>query len=411
AAAMIATAGSFLMLVSLWPADSRPYIGGSTDNSLLQLALGYNGIQRVTGGEGPVGGPGGGGPGGGPGGGANLFFGGDPGLTRLFGASMGTEASWLLPAAVIGLVAGLWFTRRTARTAFVRAGLLLWGGWLVVTGAVFSFMDGIIHPYYTVALAPAVAALVSICTAELWRGRRFRGPRLTLAAMSASTGVWAFILLDRAPDWFPWLRWVVLVVSVVTAAVIAAGAHRLGRWAVGVAAAALVAAAAAPAAYAVQTASHISTGPGTMSGPAAAQHGGPGGPDGPGGPRGRGGPARSIADNAELQAMLTATDTRWAAAGVGSMGTADLALRTGASVMAIGGFTGGDDSPTLEQFQGYVADGQVRYFIASDRGPGGPGSPGGPGGGSGASTEITEWVEQTFTPVDVGGTTVYDLQS
>ena len=411
AAAMIATAGSFLMLVSLWPADSRPYIGGSTDNSLLQLALGYNGIQRVTGGEGPVGGPGGGGLGGGPGGGANLFFGGDPGLTRLFGASMGTEASWLLPAAVIGLVAGLWFTRRTARTAFVRAGLLLWGGWLVVTGAVFSFMDGIIHPYYTVALAPAVAALVGICTAELWRGRRFRGPRMTLAAMSAATGVWAFILLDRTPEWFPWLRWVVLVVSVVTAAVIAAGAHRLGRWAVGVAAAALVAAAAAPAAYAVQTASHISTGPGTMSGPAAAQHGGPGGPDGPGGPRGRGGPARSIADNAELQAMLTATDTRWAAAGVGSMSTADLALQTGASVMAIGGFTGGDDSPTLEQFQGYVADGQVRYFIASDRGPGGPGSPGGPGGGSGASTEITEWVEQTFTPVDVGGTTVYDLQS
>ena len=411
AAAMIATAGSFLMLVSLWPADSRPYIGGSTDNSLLQLALGYNGIQRVTGGEGPGGGPGGGGPGGGPGGGANLFFGGDPGVTRLFGASMGAEASWLLPAALIGLVAGLWFTRRTARTASVRASLLLWGGWLLVTGAVFSFMDGIIHPYYTVALAPAVAALVGICTVELWRGRRFRGPRMTLAAMSAATGVWAFILLDRTPEWFPWLRWVVLVVSVVTAAVIAAGAHRLGRWAVGVAAAALVAGAAAPAAYTVQTASQIGTGPGTMSGPVAAQHGGPGGPDGPGGPRGSGGPARSIADNANLQAMLAGTDARWAAAGVGSMSTADLALQTGASVMAIGGFTGGDDSPTLEQFQAYVTDGQVRYFIASDRGPGGPGSPGGPGGGSGASTEITEWVEQTFTPVDVGGTTVYDLQS
>lgn len=360
AAAMIATAGSFLMLVSLWPADSRPYIGGSTDNSLLQLALGYNGIQRVTGGEGPGGGPGGGGPGGVPSGGANLFFGGDPGVTRLFGASMGTEASWLLPAALIGLVAGLWFTRRTARTASVRAGLLLWGGWLLVTGAVFSFMDGIIHPYYTVALAPAVAALVGICTTELWRGRRFRGPRMTLAAMSAATGVWAFILLDRTPEWFPWLRWVVLVVSVVTAAVIAAGVHRLGRWAVGVAAAALVAGAAAPAAYTVQTASQIGTGPGTMSGPVAAQHGGPGGSDGPGGPRGSGGPARSIADNAELQAMLAGTDARWAAAGVGSMSTADLALQTGASVMAIGGFTGGDDSPTLQQFQAYVTDGQVR---------------------------------------------------
>ena len=421
AAAMIATAGSFLMLVSLWPVDSRPYIGGSTDNSLLQLALGYNGIQRVTGGEDAVGGPGGGGPGGGPGGGANLFFGGDPGLTRLFGASMGTEASWLLPAALIGLVAGLWFTRRTARTGSVRASLLLWGGWLLVAGGVFSFMDGIIHPYYTVALAPAVAALVGISTAELWRGRRFRGPRLTLAAMPAATGVWAFILLDRTPEWFPWLRWVVLVVSVVTAAVIAAGVHRVGRWAVGVAAAALVAGAAAPAAYAIQTASHISTGPGIMSGPVVAQHNGPGasgghgGPDGPGGP---GGPARSIADNAELQAMFAGTDARWAAAGVGSMSTADLALQTGASVMAIGGFTGGDDSPTLQQFQAYVTDGQVRYFIAPDRGgrdggPGGPGGPGGDGGpgGGGASTEITEWVEQTFTPVDVGGTTVYDLQS
>ncbi|PRC46343.1 glycosyl transferase, partial [Mycobacterium sp. ITM-2017-0098] len=90
AATMVVTAGSFLAMVSLWPADSRPYIGGSTDNSLLQLALGYNGIQRIAGGEGiPGGGPGApGGPGGsGAPAGANLFFGGDPGITRLFGAS------------------------------------------------------------------------------------------------------------------------------------------------------------------------------------------------------------------------------------------------------------------------------------------------------------------------------------
>jgi 4-amino-4-deoxy-L-arabinose transferase-like glycosyltransferase len=162
AAAMIVSSGWYIALVSLWPADSRPYIGGSTDNSLLQLALGYNGIDRVVGGNG---GPSGGGPGGGPGGAGNLFFGGDPGIGRLFGMSMGTEASWLLPAALIGLAAGLWFTRRTPRTGRVRAGLLLWGGWLLVTGAVFSFMDGTIHPYYTVALAPAIAALgASRCT-------------------------------------------------------------------------------------------------------------------------------------------------------------------------------------------------------------------------------------------------------
>ena len=93
---------------------------------------------------------------------SNLFFGGEPGIGRMFGTSMGTEASWLLPAALIGLVAALWLTRKAARTDRVRASLLLWGGWLLVTAVVFSFMDGTIHPYYTVALAPAIAALVGI---------------------------------------------------------------------------------------------------------------------------------------------------------------------------------------------------------------------------------------------------------
>lgn len=390
AGAMVVTAGSFLVMVSLWPAASRPYIGGSTDNSLIELALGYNGIQRVTGGEGgPGGGPGGGGP---DGAGGNLFFGGEPGIGRLFGVSMGAEASWLLPAALIGLVAGLWFTRRTARTAGVRASLLLWGGWLLVTGAVFSFMDGIIHPYYTVALAPAIAALVGICTTELWRGRRHRAPRAVLTTMCAATGVWAFVLLDRTPDWLPWLRWVVLIGAVVVAVTVAVGVHRLGRAAAIVAAAAVFFGAAAPAAYTIETAMRAHQGPMAMSGPAASG----------GGPGGRG-PGGSVSDNTELQQLVEAADdNRWAAATVGSMSAGDLELATGASVMAIGGFTGGDNAPTLEQFQAYVSDGQVRYFIAGDRG--------GPGGGSGSSTEITTWVEQNFDPMSIGGATAYDLQ-
>ena len=151
------SAGWFVALVSLWPADSRPYIGGSTDNSLLELALGYNGLGRILGGAGnPTNGSGGPGGGGGPGG---SMFGGSAGITRMFGESIGTEISWLLPAALIGLVAGLWFTRRAPRTDRTRAGLLLWGGWMVVTAVVFSFMKGIMHPYYTVALAPGVAAV------------------------------------------------------------------------------------------------------------------------------------------------------------------------------------------------------------------------------------------------------------
>jgi 4-amino-4-deoxy-L-arabinose transferase-like glycosyltransferase len=398
AATMVVSAGWYIALVSLWPADSRPYIGGSTDNSLLQLALGYNGIERIAGGEGgPGGGPGGGGPRGGPGG-ANLFFGGESGIGRLFGPSMGVEVSWLLPAALIGLGAGIWFTRRTARTGSVRAGLLLWGGWLLVTGAVFSFMDGIVHPYYTVALAPAVAALVGISVAELWRVREAVIPRIILAMMAAATGVWAFILLDRTPDWLPALRWIVLAGSVGVAAVVAFGAHRLGRAVVVLAAAATLFGLAAPTAFSIYNVTHAHSGPGTMSGPSR-DAGFPGG--GPGGPGGHG-PGANEADNAALAKLLEAEDSRWAAAGIGSMGVSGLELKTGAPIMAIGGFTGSDNSPTLEQFKAYVADHEVRYFIASERG--GP-----PHSKSGPAQEITAWVQQNFTPIDVGGTTVYDL--
>jgi 4-amino-4-deoxy-L-arabinose transferase-like glycosyltransferase len=394
AATMVVSGGWYIALVSLWPADSRPFIGGSTDNSLLQLALGYNGIQRIAGGEG---GPGGGAPGGGPSG-ANLFFGGEPGIGRLFGQSMGVEASWLLPAALIGLAAGIWFTRRTKRTGSVRAGLLLWGGWLLVTGAVFSFMDGTVHPYYTVALAPAIAALVGISVCELWRGRGFLVPRIVLAIMAATTGVWAFILLDRTPDWLPALRWIVLAGSVVVAAVVAVGAHRLGRAVVVLVAAAALFGLAAPTAFSIYNVTQTHSGPGTMSGPSRDAGFGGGGFGGPGGR----GPDGGEADNAALAQLLEGTDSRWAAAGIGSMGVSSLELKTGASIMAVGGFSGGDNSPTLEQFQAYVADHQVRYFIPSDRG--GPNH-----GESGPAQEITAWVQQNFTPVDVGGTTVYDL--
>ncbi|MDT5108059.1 MAG: hypothetical protein QOI25_5572 [Mycobacterium sp.] len=399
-ATMILSAGWYIALVSLWPADSRPYIAGSTDNSLLQLALGYNGIQRIVGNAGAAGG---GGPGGGrAGGGGNVFFGGEPGIGRMFGQSFGTESSWLLPAAIIGLLAGLWLTWRTARTGQVRAGLLLWGGWLLVTAAVFSFMDGTVHPYYTVALAPAIAALVGISVAELLRRKDSWLPRLTLAVMLAVTGVWAFVLLNRTPDWWPALRWVVLVGSVLVAAVVAVGLHRLGRATAVVAVAAALFGLGATAAYSIETMSSAHGGPVSTSGPAKADgFGGPGGQGGPGKPGqwpgGRGG------DNAALEAMVQDTDNRWAAAAIGSHTVDELELKTGTSLMAIGGFTGRDPWPTLAQFQQYVADGQVRYFIG--------GNEDGPmGHRTGTANDITTWVEQHFTKTDVGGTAVYDLQ-
>lgn len=412
--ALVVSGGWFVALVSLWPSDSRPYIGGSTNNSLLDLALGYNGLGRVLGGSGNGGGGGGG-----------TAFGGSTGITRLFGASMGTEISWLLPAALIGLVAGLWFTRRTARIGRSRAALLLWGGWLLVTGVVFSYMQGTIHPYYTVALAPAVAALVGITVVELWRGKQSLLTRIALGAMSATTGVWNFVLLDRTPDWYPALRWIVLVGSLVVAAIVVVGAHRLGRFTAVVAIAGMLFGLAGTTAYAIDTAATPHTGSIPTSGPVAdgGMGGGPGGmPDAADGGASAagtvpdaettdrtgshdgGGPGGSVSNNTALQALLKNTDNRWAAATVGAQSAGSLELATGTSIMAIGGFTGGDNSPTLAQFQQYVANGDIKYFIADGADGHGPGHE-----SEGSSSEIAAWVKTNFTATTVGDSIIYDL--
>ena len=116
--------------MELTPASSRPYIGGSQGNSIVELILGYNGLGRITGNEVGSVGPGaaqGGGPGGGPGGGGPGGFGGSTGLGRLFDGSWAGYIAWLLPVALIAAVAMLWFTRSAARTDRTRAGVLIWG--------------------------------------------------------------------------------------------------------------------------------------------------------------------------------------------------------------------------------------------------------------------------------------------
>ncbi|AEH08025.1 MULTISPECIES: ArnT family glycosyltransferase [Protofrankia] len=144
--AMLVAAGWWVAAVELWPKGSRPYVGGSQNNSILNLVFGYNGFGRLNGNEaGSVGG-GGGGTGG---------RWGETGLTRMFNTEMGGQISWLIPAALIIMVAVIAMRGRAPRTDRTRAALLLWGGWLVVTGVTLSLAKGIIHPYYTIALAPA----------------------------------------------------------------------------------------------------------------------------------------------------------------------------------------------------------------------------------------------------------------
>jgi 4-amino-4-deoxy-L-arabinose transferase-like glycosyltransferase len=393
--AVLVSAGWWVLAVQLWPASSRPYIGGSTDGSVLNLVFGYNGFGRLFG----TGNPGGGGGGPGGGGQAGSSFGGPAGLSRLFSAEMGAEVSWLLPAALLALVAGLWLTRRAPRTDGTRAALLLWGGWALVTGLVFSYMTGIVHPYYTVALAPAVAALVAVGGRALWVARGSFDGRLGMALVIAAAGFWAVVLLGRNASWHPELRYGIAVLTALAAvgALVASGRALLR----GVLAVGIVAGLAGPAAYSVATAATPHTGSIPSVGPASGAGGGGFGGGSPGG-----------TSSSALSSLLASTTTTWAAAAVGSQSAGTLQLSSGRAVISIGGFNGGDPAPTLAQFQQYVAAGQISYLVAGGGGGfggGGGGGGGGFGGGGSAASQILAWVQANYTATTVGGSTVYKL--
>jgi 4-amino-4-deoxy-L-arabinose transferase-like glycosyltransferase len=455
-AGIIAGAGWWIAIAELTPAADRPYFGGSTNNNILQLAIGYNGLGRLDGNEtGSIGGRGPGGSG----------FGGATGLLRLFQSEFGGQISWLLPAALISLAAMAWVSRRAVRTDRTRAAALLWGGWVLVTGLVFSYMSGIIHPYYMVALAPGIGALVGIGATALWNQRLGLPGRAVAAATVLVTAVWSFVLLDRTPDWLPWLRWVVLVAGVLGAVALLAGPwlasvtsfRRLMLLPVGLA---LVAGLAGQAAYALDTVSSAHTGAIPSAGPAAVgfgggpgggagfagtrpggtaghrfpgaagqgfpggaagQFGGPGGGSGrtqaggfgrlgatggAGRPGGTGGPGGGLGGNTQVSSALVklleqdASAYKWVAATEGSEEAAPLELATGDAVMAIGGFNGTDPWPTLAVFEKLVANHEVHYYV-------GQGSESF-GGGRGSSA-IASWVAAHFKKETVGGQTVYDL--
>lgn len=281
--AMVVAGGWWVAIVELWPASSRPYIGGSQNNSFLELTFGYNGLGRINGNEtGSVGGGGGGARGGGGGGGW-----GETGIDRMFSGNIGGQISWLLPAALLLLIAGLVVTWRAKPTDTARAAFLVWGSSLLMTAGIFSFMAGIFHEYYTVALAPYIAALVGMGATVLWEERRSFLASAALGGTVAVTAYWSYTLLGRSTDYLPWLRWAVLIGGLAAAAgLLLAG--RLGRrLALGAAVLGLAASLAGPVAYSLTTVSEGHAGSIVTAGPAVARgRGGPGG----GGPGGAGGP-------------------------------------------------------------------------------------------------------------------------
>ncbi|PKW26829.1 ArnT family glycosyltransferase [Phycicoccus duodecadis] len=406
AAAFVVSAGWWVAVVELMPASLRPYIDGSQTNSFLELTFGYNGLGRLDGSEvGKVGG------GGGP-------FSSGVGLFRMFDSSAAGQISWLLPAALVMLVGGVALRGRTPRTDLRRATYLATGLWMLTTALVFSYMQGIFHEYYTVALAPPVAALVGMGAGEAWQRRRSLLGALVLASATGVTAGWSFVLLSRTTAYGSGLRVGVLAVGL-AATLLLLVVGRLHRRAVlPVAAAAVVAGLAGPAAYDATTLSTANSGSIVTAGPST---GGPGGGARPGGGPpggGFGGPPGGTTTGAGgMRGLLDATTPdaavvaalkagaahyTWVAAAVGSQNAAGLQLATRLPVMAIGGFNGSDPSPTLAQFQEYVAQGRIHYFVAG-------GGFRGQQGGSNAASEIDTWVGQHYTAVTLGGQTFYDL--
>ncbi len=374
-AAFVVSAGWFVLLTLVWPASSRPYLAGSTDNNFMNLVLGYNGFGRVLGHN------------------DHGFDRGDQtrGLPRLFTGEFGFEIGWLLPAALLAVVLVLISRGGAARTDIVRAGAILFGTWMVIDGLVLSFMKSMVHPYYCLSLAPAVAAMFALGVTEMWRRRHGRLGQFGLAAMLLVTGAWSWWILGRNASWLPPLRWTVLVVAVPATALLL-WALRAGRRGIAVAALAVALAGGlgGTTAYTVATLGQPHTGGGPSAGPRA-----------PDGGHGHG----WFTDNPDLDTMLRATTTRWSAAVNRSSAAAGLELATGTPVMAIGGFTGSDPVPTLAQFQNCVADRQIAYYVLpepKDKDHGGF-------FGRSVHTEITDWVKANFTATKVGSDLVYDL--
>ena len=419
---VLVASGWWVLIVELLPVGSKPFIGGSTTGSPLDLIFGYDGLGRIFGGSGA--GPGGAGSGGGGFGGAGFGFSGDVGPLRLFNDQLFGQIAWFIPAAVVCLVVGLYRRRWGERHDLALAGYLLWGSWFAVTAITFSYMSGIIHSYYAVALAPAIAALVGAGLVDLWNSRmRIWLGGVAVGVVCLGTAWFGATLLDRTPTFHPGLGTAAIVLAAVALLVLAAAALpaladnvAVKRLAVAAAGLGLCATLLAPGAYALDTMSTAYGGGDPHPGPSAAVGsgfgglpgafaGGPGiGGPGIGGP-GIGGPGAGPggggagADTAGVDYLVANRGgATWIVAAGSAQEAGTIELATGLPVMAMGGFTGSDPAPTLDQLKAYISSGKLRYVMTGGLG-------GMVMGAIGGDSDRTSWVTANCTVVQIGGST------
>lgn len=367
------------VLVWLTPAGSRPWVGSTNDNNIWSLIFGYNGFGRLLGGHGPGG----------------TGFGGQTGIFRIFNNDFGPNIAWLLVLALAGGGLMLWILRKTPRTNRGRVAVIFWMLWLLIHIVIFSMTSGVIHPYYVVVMAPAVAALVGISLPFLWGAYTRRKPYAwLLPVLVGVTAVIAVIILSYAGT-MTWLMWMVGLLGLAGTIGLLVNLYAPCRWLQNLAIiAALAACTLAPTVYTLATVNVAHTGSIPTAGPNSTAM--------------RGSNNETSQANSQLVQYLLEhqNGATWLVAVASANESAAIQLTSGQPVMAVGGFNGSDTPLTLEQFKQLVNVGKVRYYAISSHGHGG----GGPGGGN---NEITTWVKQTGTVVNYGGgdVTLYELSA
>lgn len=418
---MVALSLAWVLAVDFIPAALRPYVGSTQNNSELSLALGYNGLQRLLGmGGGTGGAPGGiggaggrpqggppsgfnpeafgsggafgpppsasgaaGGPDGGAGTSVGMFNTGNPGLFRLFTTPLGGQIVWLLPLALIGMLALALQSPFRPRENRQQQSLVMWGTWLV-TMVIFFSAASFFHQYYLSQMAPAIAALVGIGIVTMWRQYLVPGWHGWLLPLALGiTGAEQILIISSDPTWGIWLIPVIAVPTLIAAVGLTIARLRPEisipqRVKVAVVGLGLFALLAAPTVWSAYPALSNAASDLPVAG-SAAQFGAAGGST-----QVNTGLIKYLEAHQGSATYLVATP---------SSNTADpIILATGKAVMALGGFTGSDPILTTTQLQTMVKAGTIHYFLLDSTGTGG----GGPGGGQ---STLTQWVQHQCTTV------------
>lgn len=394
-AAAAVAGGWWLLAIQLTNPSSRPFIGGSRNNSVIELTLGYNGLDRLTGEDATRT------MAGGATGAADKL---DAGFQRFLQPQFSGQAGWFLPLAVAGLCLGIWLLWRRQGQPAARAFLLVCCVWFVCATSVLAFMSGIVHPYYVLTAVPPICCLAAVALAHFLRGLPGIRTRFVAAVPLTASMVFAYISAARSTDEFPGLPLALLaiwgiaiagtllrtpnpvVARVVTVSLV--GALLLGPvlWSLNTvlsphAGAGVVS---GPNILGMRTDDRTRAAPDTPESFLAVMYGDP--------------PSPAIVERIR-QIPSSAT---WAAAVVGSESAANYQLEAGRAVLPLGGFDGTDPFPTLEQFKVLVGEGRVGSVVIRDLPPL-------PLEGRGESARIIEWVKAHYTPEDVAGADYFQL--